>query len=219
MGRRLDLLPSSRSCSNPTGRWTDARLGGMGRDTPIFSCFCIPTPFLPWAKNTWTGWTGKIIRIKELSRPCVQPLPWLLPLPFDQNGFPKHGPPFPTWMTYLFIPIPYIPLSFLCTLHPSSPLHATPSLLYGCISHSLMVPLSHATPALGTYSFPQSTFLHLLPQFISKWLFSPKAQSFPLTPSPPSPLHPSYLTVSSFLSPPQQPPSQLPPACTSFELL
>lgn len=140
MGRRLDLLLSSRSRSNPTGEQTDACLGGMGRDTPIFSCFCIPTPFLPWAKNTWAAWTGKIIRIKELSRPCVQPLPWLSPLPFDQNGFPKHCLPLPTWMTYLFIPIPYIPTSSLCTLYPSSPLHATPPLLCGCISHSLMVP-------------------------------------------------------------------------------
>lgn len=80
-------------------RQTDARLGGMGRDTPIFSRFCIPTPFLPWAKNTRAGWTGKIITIKELCRRCVQLFPRLSALPLGQDRFLMRGLPLLPWMT------------------------------------------------------------------------------------------------------------------------
>ena len=180
----------------------------MGRDTPIFSCLCIPTPFLPWAKNTRAGWTGKIIMIKELSRPCVQPLPWLSPLPFDQDRFLTHGLPLPPWMTYLFIPIPHFLYPHILSLHIAPFLIPAPCSLSAPWMHppSLDDPLSHATQTLGTYSlllrppsssFPQSTFPHLLTQFISKRLFAPRVSpvscSSPPSPvHPPSPLHPSY---------------------------
>lgn len=149
VGRRLDLLPSSRSRSNPAGRQadrqTDARLGGMGRDTPIFSRFCIPTPFLPWAKNTRAGWTGKIITIKELSRRCVQLFPRLLALPFGQDRSPSPAMddstlhPHPSTLhPHPSFPISPHPLSAQRTLpHPCRP---APRLLQGCIPHPLTVP-------------------------------------------------------------------------------
>lgn len=126
-------------------RQTDARLGGMGRDTPIFSRFCIPTPFLPWAKNTRAGWTGKIITIKELSRRCVQLFPRLLALPFGQDRSPSPAMddstlhPHPSTLhPHPSFPISPHPLSAHRTLpHPCRP---APRLLQGCIPHPLTVP-------------------------------------------------------------------------------
>lgn len=55
------LLPSSRSRSSPlgrqAGRQTDARLGGMGRDTPIFSRLCTPPPSFRGQK--YAGWMDR----------------------------------------------------------------------------------------------------------------------------------------------------------------
>lgn len=48
------------------------------------------------------GWTGKIIRIKGLSRSHFYPLPYL---PLEQGRFLLYGNPLNPWMTSLSIPI------------------------------------------------------------------------------------------------------------------
>lgn len=71
------LLPSSRSCSSPLGRQADRRMPALGEwaGTPLFLAASAPHPLPSVAKNTQAGWTGKIIKIKETSRPCFHPLP------------------------------------------------------------------------------------------------------------------------------------------------
>lgn len=135
---------------------------GEWAGTSLFLAASAPHPLPSVAKNMQAGWTGKIIRIKELSRPHFHPLPYHS---LERGRFLLYGNPLNPWMTSLSIPI----LSSLL-----SPQHCLLSIHHALPHPQASLPITFTdTPTLGTYSLllgpPAPLFLHSfeIPQMCS----------------------------------------------------
>lgn len=83
MGRRLGLLPSSRSRSNPAGRQADRRMPALGEwaGTPLFLAASASHP-LPSVGEKYTGWMD---RQNHYDKSVVRALAPATPLAFSSS--------------------------------------------------------------------------------------------------------------------------------------